>query len=90
MGCVWIKNWLDDQSQRIVVNGSKSRWRLVTSDIPQVSILWPVLFNIIINNIDSGIECVLSKFTNDTKMSGAVNIVEGRDIIQRDLERLEK
>jgi len=81
---------LDDQSQRIVVNGSKSRWRLVTSDIPQVSILWPVLFNIIINNIDSGIECVLSKFTNDTKMSGAVNIVEGRDIIQRDLERLEK
>lgn len=81
---------MDDQSQRIVVNGSKSRWRLVTSDIPQVSILWPVLFNIIINNIDSGIECVLSKFTNDTKMSGAVNIVEGRDIIQRDLERLEK
>lgn len=73
-----------------MVNGSKSRWRLVTSDIPQVSILWPVLFNIIINNIDSGIECVLSKFTNDTKMSGAVNIVEGRDIIQRDLERLEK
>ncbi|GAB0209441.1 cAMP-dependent protein kinase inhibitor alpha [Grus japonensis] len=37
--------------------------------------------------MDSGIECTLSKFTNDTKLCGMVDMLEGRDAIQRDLER---
>jgi len=49
-----------------------------------------MLFNIFVSNMDSGIERTLSRFANDTKLCGAVNMLEGRDAIQRDLDRCER
>ena len=46
-----------------------------------------MLVNIFISDTDDGIECTLS---NETKLSGAVNTLEGREAIQSDLDRLEK
>ena len=62
----------------------------MTSGVHWGSMLGLVLFNIFVSDMDSGIKCILSKFADGIKLSGAVDMLQGRGAIQRDLDRLER
>jgi len=62
----------------------------MTRSVPPGSVFGLVLFNIFAGNMDSGIECTLSKFPDNIKLCGLVNTLEGSDAIQKDPDRLER
>lgn len=84
----WIKNWLSDRKQRVVINGICSSFIAVISGVPQGSILGPLLFVIFINDLDDGVINKILKFADDTKIVAKVATDAQIKVLQSDLCRM--
>ncbi|KAF2354344.1 Reverse transcriptase domain [Trinorchestia longiramus] len=85
----WIRNWLTGRTQRVVINDETSDPALVTSGVPQESVLGPLLFIIYINDLDVGIISKINKFADDAKLCHRAFTERDRATIQSDLNRFE-
>lgn len=84
----WIIDFLHNRKQRVVVNGTASSDKPVTSGIPQGSVLGPLLFLIFINDLPDCVSSMCYIFADDTKITKTVKNEEDRNILQKDLEAL--
>ena len=86
----WIKGFLQDRTQQVVVNGSTSGIAPVISGIPQGTVLGPVLFVIYINDLLDDITSDGVMFADDTKVFRQITSHEDASNLQNDLRKLEE
>ena len=86
----WIKQWLKDRRQRVVVDGEVSSWKPVLSGVPQGSVLGPILFLIYINDLEEGVTGNILKFADDTRLFRKVKEIGDKKKLQDDIDKLVK
>ena len=87
----WIKSFLTERTQQVSVNGILSDPAAVISGVPQGSVLGPLLFLILIADIDAEvIHAIIKSFADDTRAMKGINTKEDVATLQRELEKIYK
>ena len=86
----WIKSFLKNRNQNVVLEGAKSTSAQVLSGVPQGSVLGPLLFLAYINDMPETItHSEIRLFADDTILFRAINGTIDSQLLQEDLTALE-
>ena len=86
----WIKSFLGDRTQSVVVEGAESDRVPVLSGVPQGSVLGPCLFLFYINYIAQDLTSTTRLFADDTMIYMTISNNTDAEKLQEDLRKLEK
>ena len=87
----WLKDYLSERYQRVIVKGQSSDWGLIKAGVPQGSVLGPLLFLIYINDITAGIDSEIKLFADDTTIYIDVeDSLIARDTMNNDLQTIQE
>ena len=85
----WIYSFITNRTQTVLVNGCRSDPSPVRSGVPQGSVLGPLLFLILIGDIDQNVaSAFVSSFADDTRVGHGVNTAEDAHLLQKDLDQV--
>ena len=84
----WIKAFLSNRQQRVLVEDHSSAWSTVSSEIPQGSILWPLLFLVYINDISTTLIAPTRVFADDCTLFRDIKCRKDCIQLQNDLTRI--
>ena len=86
----WIRAFLGNRSQTVVLDGEESESVPVTSGVPQGLVLVPILFLVYINDLPEELSSQVRLFADDddTAMYLTIGDTEDDKVLQNDLDRL--
>ena len=82
----WIKEFLSNRTQSVIVNGTLSSPRPVISGVPQGSVIGPLIFLILISDIDENtLHSKIASFADDTRATNGIKCENDAVNLQEDL-----
>ena len=82
----WLRFFLTQRKQRVVINGVSSDWADVISGVPQGSVLGPLLFVLYINDLESVVKhSIVKLFADDVLLYASVHSSADCSALQDDL-----
>ena len=85
----WLKDFLLQRRQKVVINGVTSGWANVNSGVPQGSVLGPALFVVYINDMPEVVHNYILLFADDSKIFSKIHGLEDHLKLQTDLQELQ-
>ena len=82
----WLKCFLENREQTVVINGQHSYPAKVISGVPQGTVLGPILFIIYLNDMQTCVKnSIISSFADDTRLKHGINSTNDQKLLQSDL-----
>ena len=84
----WVKDFLSNRSQIVILNNASSEPTKVLSGVPQGSVLGPLFFLLYINDLPRHVSSKVNLYADDTLLYRIINTPNDISILQEDLDSL--